>query len=137
MSKKPNKENNIVVEAKPSYVLEQSDPIAMKFVWSYEILIENHTDEIIQLLSRFWKITDTTGHIEEVRGVGVIGLQPIIKPGARFIYTSFCQLQTPQGTMEGSYVMQNLEERHFEVDIPKFILSAPSPITKAFRSKLH
>lgn len=127
----------IIVSAKPSYVMEQSDPINMKFVWSYEIVIENHTQDIVQLLSRHWIITDTTGKVEEVRGAGVIGLQPIIKPGRRFIYTSFCQLTTPQGTMEGMYEMQNLDEEHFKVPVPKFILSAPSSITRAFGSRLH
>lgn len=127
----------IFVTARPSYVLEQSDPINMKFVWSYEITIENQTSDIIQLLNRHWKITDTTGKVEEVRGAGVIGLQPLIKPGRRFIYTSFCQLSTPQGTMEGTYEMQNIDEQHFDVLVPKFILSAPSSITRAFGSKLH
>ena len=127
----------IFVTARPSYVLEQSDPISMKFVWSYEIIIDNQTNDIVQLLNRHWKITDTTGKVEEVRGAGVIGLQPLIKPGRRFIYTSFCQLSTPQGTMEGIYEMQNLDEQHFDITVPKFILSAPSSITRAFRSKLH
>lgn len=127
----------IFVTAKPSYVIEQSDPVQMKFVWSYEIVIENQTNDIVQLLHRYWKITDTTGKVEEIHGAGVVGLQPLIKPGRRFVYTSFCQLSTPQGTMEGTYEMQNLEEEHFEVAIPKFILSAPSSITRAFRSKLH
>ncbi len=127
----------IYVSAKPSYVIEQSDPVQMKFVWSYEIVIENQTNDIIQLLHRYWKITDTTGKVEEIHGAGVVGLQPLIKPGRRFVYTSFCQLATPQGTMEGTYEMQNLDEEHFEVPIPKFILSAPSSITRAFRSKLH
>jgi ApaG protein len=127
----------IYVSAKPSYVIEQSDPVQMKFVWSYEIVIENQTNDIIQLLHRYWKITDTTGKVEEIHGAGVVGLQPLIKPGRRFVYTSFCQLSTPQGTMEGTYEMQNLDEEHFEVPIPKFILSAPSSITRAFRSKLH
>ncbi|HTM63517.1 MAG TPA: Co2+/Mg2+ efflux protein ApaG [Gammaproteobacteria bacterium] len=134
MSKKNLK---IFVTSRPSYVFEQSDPINMKFVWSYEITIDNQTNDIVQLLSRHWRITDTTGKVEEVRGAGVIGLQPIIKPGRRFIYTSFCQLATPQGTMEGTYEMQNLDEEHFEVPVPKFILSAPSSITRAFSSKLH
>lgn len=127
----------IIISAKPSYVMEQSDPVNMKFVWSYEIVIENHTHDIVQLLNRHWIITDTTGKVEAVRGAGVIGLQPIIKPGRRFIYTSFCQLATPQGTMEGTYEMQNLDEEHFSVPVPKFILSAPSSITKAFGSRLH
>jgi ApaG protein len=134
MTKKSKK---IFVTANPAYVIEQSDPVNMKFVWSYEINIENQTNDVIQLLNRHWKITDTTGKVEEVRGAGVVGLQPLIKPGRRFTYTSFCQLATPQGTMEGIYEMQNLDEQHFEVAIPKFILSAPSSITRAFGSKLH
>lgn len=127
----------IFISSKTAYVLEQSDPISMKFVWSYEITIENQTNEIIQLLNRHWIITDTTGRVEEIRGTGVIGLQPLIKPGRRFNYTSYCQLATPQGTMEGAYEMQNIDELHFDVAVPKFILSAPSSITKAFSSKLH
>lgn len=131
------KSKKIFVNAKPAYVVEQSDPINMKFVWSYEVSIENQTNDIIQLLYRHWRITDTNGRVEEIRGAGVIGLQPLIKPGRRFVYTSFCQLSTPQGTMEGFYDMQNIDEQHFEVTIPKFVLSAPSSITQAFRSKLH
>lgn len=131
------KEKKIFVAAKPSYVVEQSDPVNMKFVWSYEVTIDNQSNDIIQLLNRHWRITDTTGRVEEIRGTGVIGLQPLIKPGRRFIYTSFCQLATPQGTMEGMYEMQNIDEEHFDVNIPKFVLSAPSSITRAFRSRLH
>lgn len=131
------KNMKIFVSARPAYVIEQSDPINMKFVWSYEITIDNQSNDIVQLLNRHWRITDTTGKVEEVRGAGVVGLQPLIKPGRRFTYTSFCQLATPQGTMEGTYEMQNLDEQHFDVSVPKFILSAPSSITKAFSSKLH
>lgn len=120
-----------------NYVPEQSDIDHQKFVWSYEVTIENKGDEIVQLLNRCWHVTDMTGKVEEIRGAGVIGLQPIIKPGTRFIYTSFCQLHTPQGTMEGYYEMQNLDEKHFKVEIPKFILSAPTSITTIFRSRLH
>jgi len=131
------KPKKIYVSAKPTYVVEQSDPISLKFVWSYEITIENQTNEIIQLLHRHWRITDTNGRVEEIRGAGVIGLQPLIKPGRRFIYTSFCQLTTPQGTMEGTYEMQNIDEEHFDIAVPKFVLSAPSSITRGFRSRLH
>lgn len=127
----------ITIFAKPSYVLEQSDPLNKKFVFSYEITIENHSDEIVQLLNRFWQITDTTGKVDIVQGAGVVGLQPLIKPGRRFVYTSFCQLATPQGTMEGHYEMQNIDEEQFNIAIPKFALSAPASITKAFRSRLH
>jgi ApaG protein len=131
--------NSIVigVSAEPNYIAEQSDPTNQKFVWSYEITIINESVEIVQLLHRYWRITDMTGKIEEIYGAGVIGLQPLIKPKNQFIYTSFCQLSTPQGTMEGHYEMQNLEEEHFNIEIPKFILSAPTAITRTFRSKLH
>lgn len=135
-----SKESNVIVvtvSAQPNYIADQSDPATQKFVWSYEITIVNKSVEIVQLLNRYWRITDMTGKIEEIYGAGVIGLQPIIKPGTQFMYTSFCQLTTPQGTMEGQYEMQNLEEQHFNVEIPKFILSAPTAITRTFRSKLH
>lgn len=125
------------VNVHTKYVVEQSDSDHHKYVWSYEVTIENHGDEIVQLLHRFWHIVDMTGKIEEVHGAGVIGLQPLIKPGTRFIYTSFCQLHTPQGTMEGHYEMQNLDEKRFRVEIPKFILSAPTVVSGAFRSRLH
>lgn len=132
-----NKDLSIIITTKPCYVAEQSDPANQKFVWSYEITIKNDSDAIVQLLNRFWRITDLTGKIEEIHGAGVVGLQPLIRPTKHFVYTSFCQLHTPQGTMEGHYEMQNLEEEHFNIPIPKFILSAPSAINKSFRSRLH
>lgn len=129
--------HDIVIESHTSYIPEQSDPSNQKFVWAYEITILNGSEEIIQLLNRCWKITEMTGKVEEITGPGVVGLQPLIKSGKRFTYSSFCQLTTPQGTMEGYFEMQNLDEVHFNVAIPKFILSAPSAITKGYRSKLH
>ena|SRR3990167_5180799 len=132
-----NKKTAILVQAKPSYMSAQSDPFHLKFVWSYEITITNEGDDVVQLLNRYWRITEMTGHVEEVHGAGVVGLQPLIKPGKQFNYMSFCQLATPQGTMEGYYEMQNLNEIHFKVEIPKFILSAPTALTRSFRSKLH
>jgi ApaG protein len=133
-----NKKNvNVSVVSRSSYVAAQSDPINHKFLWSYEITIKNESDEIVQLLNRRWIITDKSGKVESIQGAGVIGLQPLIKPGKEFSYTSYCQLVTPQGTMEGTYEMQTLEEQHFNVDIPKFILSAPSSVTQSFRSLLH
>lgn len=125
------------ISVEPTYIQEQSDPAKQKYVWAYEVRIANESKEIIQLLNRYWRITDMTGSVEEVRGAGVVGLQPLIKPNKQFIYTSFCQLITPQGTMEGYYEIQDLEETHFKVEIPKFILSAPLSITQAFKAKLH
>lgn len=128
---------SIEVTAQPSYLSAQSDPTHHSFIWSYEITIHNKSEEIVQLLNRYWRITDMTGRIEEVEGPGVVGLQPLIKPGKTFAYSSFCQLNMPQGTMEGRYEMQNLADEHFLIEIPKFILTAPSSITKRFRSRLH
>jgi ApaG protein len=128
---------SIQVVAEPNFVPEQSDANQHKFVWSYEISITNNSEEIIQLLHRYWRITDMHGRVEEINGVGVIGLQPLIKPGKRFTYTSFCQLLTPKGTMEGTYEIQNLDEKRFKIEIPKFILTAPEAYTLVDKSKLH
>lgn len=121
----------------PKYVVEQSDPPHQKFVWAYEISVMNESEEIVQLLQRYWRITDMSGRVEEIHGLGVVGMQPLIRPGKEFTYMSFCQLTTPQGTMEGHYEMQNLEEQRFKIEIPKFILSAPFDVSNVFRSRLH
>lgn len=125
----------VYVEVKSEYVPEQSSVENHRFLWAYDISITNNTDEIIQLLNRMWLVTDMRGKIEEVRGPGVVGLQPIIKPGKSFAYSSFCQLSTPKGSMEGQYEMQNLDEIRFLVDIPKFVLTCPAPAV--FRAHLH
>lgn len=119
------------------YLPEQSIIAHNRFLWGYEITISNQSDEAVQLLNRYWRIVDMTGHVEEVRGPGVVGLQPIIKPGKSFTYNSFCQLTTPQGTMEGHYEMQTLEEVNFVIPIPKFVLSSTATAATAFRSRLH
>lgn len=131
--------NNVTMSVLSSatYLQEQSVVESNRFLWSYEITITNESDEIVQLLSRYWRIVDMMGHIEEVRGPGVVGLQPIIKAGKTFTYTSFCQLMTPHGEMEGNYTFQTLDEVNFIVPIPKLILSSSASITTAFRSRLH
>lgn len=132
-----DKKIKINVSAMTRYLSEESSPKDHRFLWVYEISIENQTSEIVQLLNRYWRITDMRGHVEEVRGPGVVGLQPIIKPTKRFVYSSFCQLTTPQGTMEGYYELQTLEEIRYLVEIPKFVLSCPDSMTTSFRSRLH
>jgi ApaG protein len=131
------KKVTIRVSVNAKYLPEQSVVEENRFLWSYEVTIENQSEDIVQLLNRYWRITDITGHVEEVRGPGVIGLQPIIKPNKKFVYTSFCQLMTPQGTMEGHYEMQTLEEGKFLATIPKFVLTSTETASAAFRSKLH
>ena len=139
MKKHANKRINdkIIVEVKPGYIADQSDPENQRFIWAYEVNITNDSKEIVQLLNRHFQIVDMNGNVEDIQGIGVIGMQPLIKPGKTFSYTSFCQLTTPQGTMEGDYEFQNLEDEKFLATIPKFILTAPASITKLFRSKLH
>lgn len=134
---KEMKEIKVHIVAQSKYLSDQSSPEAHRFMWSYEITVSNQSEEIIQLLNRYWRITDMSGHIEEVRGPGVVGLQPIIKPGKQFVYSSFCQLTTPQGTMEGYYEMQNLNDTHFVAQVPKFVLASSDPMSDVFRSRLH
>ena len=132
------KKITIQISAQPVYLADLSSPDERRFLWSYEITVENKSEAIVQLLNRYWRIFDMAGNVEEVRGPGVIGLQPIIKPEKKFVYTSFCQLQTPQGAMEGHYEMQTIDdEMRFSVQIPKFILTCPSSTSQVDRSKLH
>jgi ApaG protein len=131
------KKITIKISAHAAYLVSQSLPEEQRYMWSYEITIDNQSEEIVQLLNRYWRIIDMTGHVEEVRGPGVIGLQPIIKPGKKFVYTSFCQLATPQGTMEGHYEMQTLEEVRFTAQVPKFVLACPAEMSGMLRAKLH
>lgn len=128
----------ITIATVAEYLPDQSIAENNRFLWSYDITIVNESDQMVQLLNRYWRITDMTGHIEEVRGPGVIGLQPVIKPGKTFAYTSFCQLITSSGTMEGHYEMQaiNDEEMRFVIEIPKFVLASPI-VNGGHRGRLH
>lgn len=121
----------------PSYLAEQSDGDTYRFIWAYEVSIHNKSTQAIQLLNRYWQITSMSGEVNVVKGAGVVGLQPLILPNKHFAYTSFCELNAPQGTMEGHYEMQTLDETHFQVPIPKFILTSPSSMSTVFRSHLH
>jgi ApaG protein len=127
----------VTISTKTQYLADESAPENHRFIWSYEITIDNQSEEVIQLLNRYWRITDMSSKVEEVRGPGVIGLQPLIKPGKKFSYSSFCQLTSPQGTMEGHFEMQNLNDEMFHVQIPKFILTCPSSSANTYRSRLH
>lgn len=127
----------VSISTKTQYLADESAPENHRFIWSYEITIDNQSEDIIQLLNRYWRITDMSSKAEEVRGPGVIGLQPLIKPGKKFTYSSFCQLTSPQGTMEGHFEMQNLNDEIFQVQIPKFVLTCPSSSANTYRSRLH
>lgn len=107
------------------YVPERSQPTQGRWFFSYRIRISNLGSVPVQLLNRHWVITDAHGQVEEVRGPGVIGEQPVMAPGESFEYTSFCPLATPFGTMEGSYEMVTEEGEHFWARVDQFTLSQP------------
>lgn len=115
----------IRVSVKPAFLDDQSDPEDGRFVWSYAVTIENGGAETVQLLSRYWHITDALGRIQEVRGPGVVGAQPVLAPGQTFQYTSGCPLPTPSGAMSGRYQMRSTAGEAFEVEIPAFLLESP------------
>jgi len=116
---------DIEVEVEPFYLAERSDPADRRYVWGYRITIVNRSDEFVQLLSRYWHITDGDGRVEEVRGPGVVGEQPELNPGDSFQYTSGCPLSTPSGIMVGRYTMRNAQGELFDVAVPAFSLDLP------------
>jgi ApaG protein len=116
---------SIRVAVKPAYLDDQSDPEDDRYVWSYTVTIENRGQEPVQLLSRYWNIVDGTGRVQEVRGAGVVGAQPVIGPGESFQYTSGCPLETASGTMSGRYQMMSASGESFEAEIPPFLLESP------------
>lgn len=118
-------DNKIQVDALVKYLEEQSSETDNRFVFSYTITVSNNGDNTIQLLSRHWVITDANNQVQEVRGQGVVGEQPVIKPGQSFGYTSGTVLSTPVGTMTGSYQMVTEDGKKFEAPIPQFVLSVP------------
>lgn len=116
----------ITVSVTPAFLEAQSDPDNGRWVWAYTIAIENEGTETVQLRSRHWQITDASGRLEEVRGPGVVGEEPVISPGDSFTYTSGCPLQTPSGFMRGSYRMEREDGTSFDIAIPPFPLDLPA-----------
>ncbi len=116
---------DIQVTVEPSFVDEESSPEVSRYFWAYTIEISNLGAEQVRLRSRHWQITDGNGRTEEVRGPGVVGKQPVLKPGETFAYTSGCPLTTPSGIMVGSYEVQNESGEMFSIAIPAFSLDLP------------
>lgn len=114
----------IVIETQ--YLAEQSAPAEEQFAFAYTVRIANEGTEVAQLVSRHWVITDGTGKVEEVRGLGVVGQQPLLRAGEYFEYTSGCVLRTPRGTMHGTYRMVRPNATEFDAVIAPFSLVAPS-----------
>ncbi len=119
------KHYEIAVSAATQYLAEQSDESADKYVFSYTITIRNSGTATAQLISRHWIIADARGQVQEVRGLGVVGAQPTLKPGESFEYTSGTSIATPVGTMRGTYQMVGEDGSRFDAPIPEFTLSVP------------
>jgi ApaG protein len=115
----------LTVSVKTQYLAEQSDPARPNFVFTYSITIKNTGTVGAQLISRHWVITDANNQVQEVRGLGVVGHQPLLQPGEQFEYTSGTQLATAQGSMTGEYYCTAEDGHQFEVKIPEFVLSLP------------
>ena len=115
----------IDVQVKTQYLDDQSDPDDGRHVFSYTITITNAGSVAAQLISRHWVITDSEGVVQEVRGLGVVGHQPLLKPGETFEYTSWTRLHTPSGSMRGSYLCVTEDGERFDAPIPEFALLPP------------
>jgi ApaG protein len=116
---------DVAVSAQTQYLAEQSDEANGRYVFAYTITIRNGGSVAAQLISRHWIITDAQGLVQEVRGLGVVGAQPLLAPGESYEYTSGASIATPVGTMRGSYQMVAADGTRFEADIPQFTLSVP------------
>jgi len=117
--------HGIQVTVTPSYLADRSSPEDNRYFWAYTIEIVNLGNVTVQLKTRHWKITDAQGHVQEVRGPGVVGEQPVLKPGERFEYTSGVPLTTPTGLMSGTYQMVAESGERFDAVVPTFSLDSP------------
>lgn len=121
---------HIQVTVVPAYLADQSSPAESRYVWAYTIQLENMGEETVQLINRYWHITDATGGVQEVRGPGVVGEQPVLEPGDTFQYTSGAALTTNSGIMVGSYEMMTEDNEVFLIDIPAFSLDSPEQVKR-------
>jgi ApaG protein len=116
----------IEVSVLPTYLEARSSPDNSQYFWAYRVTIENHGQETVQLLNRHWMISNARGELTEVKGAGVVGEQPVIKPGASYEYTSGAPLNTTSGMMGGAYQMKSESGEEFDIEIPTFSLDRPN-----------
>ena len=116
------------IEVQSIFVRERSSIEDNYFFFAYRVTISNVAESVVQLVSRHWVITDGDGHVEEVKGPGVVGEQPLLRPGQSFDYTSFCPLSTPVGTMHGTFQMIGEDEEPFDAVISPFTLAVPGVV---------
>lgn len=120
--------HHIRIEVTPAFLDEQSEPSENRYVWSYTIRISNQGEQQVQLVSRYWHITDAIGQVHEVQGEGVVGEKPVLDPGDEFEYTSGTPLSTASGIMCGHFMMHGADGNAFKVDVPAFSLDCPYEI---------
>lgn len=121
--------NGITVRVEPTYQEKHSQPSAWRFIFSYRILIENNSPNTVQLLRRHWFIVEGNGEVREVEGEGIVGKQPVLRPGETHQYSSWCPIRSDLGKMYGSFLMIRTDTGDaFEVDIPEFKLVAPAKL---------
>ncbi len=116
----------ITVSVEPTYLESRSSPDTSQYFWAYRVTIENQGLETVHLLSRHWMISNARGELTEVKGPGVVGEQPVLKPGESFEYTSGAPLDTPTGMMGGAYQMESESGERFDIEIPTFSLDRPN-----------
>ncbi len=119
--------NGIRVSVASAYDEDRSDPAEHRYFWTYTVEIANVGSRTAQLTHRHWRITDAQGRGQDIRGPGVVGEQPTLKPGQKFQYTSGCPLKTPSGIMDGTFLMVDEDGAAFDVKVPTFSLDSPSP----------
>ncbi len=115
----------VVVRVRPAFLDEESSPEENRYIWAYHVEIENRSKRTLQLMTRHWRITDREGRVQEVNGSGVVGQNPVLKPGGRFEYTSGCPLNAPSGMMQGAYNLEDETGAMLEARIPLFALDSP------------
>lgn len=119
------KTKNLTVTVVPEFLADHSRPDEGHYVWAYHITIANEGSDRVQLINRYWKIIDAEGRVQEVRGVGVVGEQPVLDPGEEYSYTSGCPLGTSSGVMLGAYEMTTDAGERFDISVPTFSLDSP------------
>ena len=122
--------HGIEVTVEPQFMPERSSPEHNRYFWAYTIEITNRSRERVQLRARYWRITDAQGRVEEVRGPGVVGEEPVLKPGESFTYTSGCPLTTTSGIMTGTYRMEGPTGEPFDITVPAFSLDSPYDVKR-------
>ena len=120
--------NNVNIKVETTFIKDRSSSEIPIYMFSYNVTIENRRASEVQLLSRYWHITDGNGHVEEIRGPGVVGLKPIIQPKEVFKYSSYCPIKTPFGVMHGFFQMKNKEGKQFNALIAPFRLIIPDHV---------